>query len=399
MENNRKINIILSLIIAFCGWLYVMYNVDPTTTRTFRNVSITYSNEKDLEAKGIALKSADKKSVEIEVEGHRSELNKMDDSDIKVRADLSDAGKGENTLSLRVQTPPKVSIVSKSDETVTVNTEAMDTRSVPGRVEYRTESTSGTEPIVEEQSSDYFSVTGAMSKVKEVEYVRIPVEEQKLTGKIHTYSVSVIPVDRSGDEITHVKVNPAKASVAVFKGSTKSVPLNIEVNNPANDEYLRTYSAPKKIEIKGKKEVLEKVESVSAEPADLEKMTESGRLALKYKLPDGVFVANRSLNLGITVNVTEYRTKEIEISTKGVTVKNLNSKYKPTFEDKTITVEVTDTGSMLESLTAKDFDVSVDARGLRSGPHSLKGTVNSTKKLHKVELESENINIYLSKKD
>ena len=77
MENNRKINIILSLIIAFCGWLYVMYNVDPTTTRTFRNVSITYSNEKDLEAKGIALKSADKKSVEIEVEGHRSELNKM----------------------------------------------------------------------------------------------------------------------------------------------------------------------------------------------------------------------------------------------------------------------------------------------------------------------------------
>ena len=326
MENNRKINIILSLIIAFCGWLYVMYNVDPTTTRTFRNVSITYSNEKDLEAKGIALKSADKKSVEIEVEGHRSELNKMDDSDIKVRADLSDAGKGENTLSLHVQTPPKVSIVSKSDETVTVNTEAMDTRSVPGRVEYRTESTSGTEPIVEEQSSDYFSVTGAKSKVKDVEYVRIPVEEQKLTGKTHTYSVSVIPVDRSGDEITHVKVNPAKASVAVFKGSTKSVPLNIEVNNPANDEYLRTYSAPKKVEIKGKKEVLEKVESISAEPADLEKMTESGRLALKYKLPDGVFVANRSLNLGITVNVTEYRTKEIEISTKDVTVKNLNSK-------------------------------------------------------------------------
>lgn len=399
MENNRKINIILSLIIAFCGWLYVMYNVDPTTTRTFRNVSITYSNEKDLEAKGIALKSADKKSVEIEVEGHRSELNKMDDSDIKVRADLSDAGKGENTLSLHIQTPPKVSIVSKSDDTVTVNTEAMDTRSVPGRVEYRTESTSGTEPIVEEQSSDYFSVTCAKSKVKEVEYVRIPVEEQKLTGKTHTYSVSVIPVDRSGDEITHVKVNPAKASVAVFKGSTKSVPLNIEVNNPANDEYLRTYSAPKKIEIKGKKEVLEKVESISAEPADLEKMTESGRLALKYKLPDGVFVANRSLNLGITVNVTEYRTKEIEISTKDVTVKNLNSKYKPTFEDKTITVEVTDTGSMLESLTAKDFDVSVDARGLRSGSHSLKGTVNSTKKLHKVELESENINIYLSKKD
>lgn len=399
MENNRKINIVLSLIIAFCGWLYVMYNVDPTTTRTFRKVPITYSNEKDLESKGIALKSADKKSIEIKVEGHRSEVNKMDDSDIKVRADLSDAGKGENTLQLHIKTPSKVNIVSKSDETVTVNTETMDTRSVPGRVEYSTESVSNTEPIVEEQSSDYFSVTGAKSKVKEVEYVRIPVEEQKLTGKTHTYSVSVIPVDRSGDEVTHVKVNPTKASVAVFKGSTKSVPLNIEVNNPENDEYLRTYSAPKKIKIKGKKEVIEKVKSVSAEPANLERMTESGRLALKYKLPEGVFVANSSLNLGITVNVTEYQTKEIEISTGSVTVKNLNSKYKPTFEDKTITVEVTDTGSTLESLTAKDFDVSVDAKGLRSGSHSLKGTVNSEKKLHKATLENENINIYLSKKD
>ncbi len=399
MENNRKINIILSLIIAFCGWLYVMYNVDPTTTRTFRNVPITYSNEKDLEAKGIALKSADKKSVAIEVEGHRSELNKMDDSDIKVRADLSDAGKGENTLSLHVQTPSKVNIVSKSDDTVTVNTETMDTRSVRGRAEYRAESTSGTEPIVTEQSTDYFSVTGAKSKVKEVEYVRIPVEEQKLTGKAHTYSVSVMPVDRSGDEVTHVKVNPSKASVEVYKGSTKSVPLKIDVNNPENDEYLRTYSAPKKIEIKGKKEVIEKVKSISAEPADLEKMTESGRLELKYRLPEGVFVANSSLNLGITVNVTKYQTKEIKISTDDVTVKNLNSKYEPTFEDKTIMVEVTDIGSTLESLTAKDFDISVDAKGLRSGSHSLKGTVNSTKKIHKVELESENINIYLSKKD
>ena len=399
MENNRKINIILSLIIAFCGWLYVMYNVDPTTTRTFRNVPITYSNEKDLEAKGIALKSADKKSVAIEVEGHRSELNKMDDSDIKVRADLSDAGKGENTLSLHVQTPSKVNIVSKSDDTVTVNTETMDTRSVRGRAEYRAESTSGTEPIVTEQSTDYFSVTGAKSKVKEVEYVRIPVEEQKLTGKAHTYSVSVMPVDRSGDEVTHVKVNPSKASVEVYKGSTKSVPLKIDVNNPENDEYLRTYSAPKKIEIKGKKEVIEKVKSISAEPADLEKMTESGRLELKYRLPEGVFVANSSLNLGITVNATKYQTKEIKISTDDVTVKNLNSKYEPTFEDKTIMVEVTDIGSTLESLTAKDFDISVDAKGLRSGSHSLKGTVNSTKKIHKVELESENINIYLSKKD
>ena len=399
MENNRKINIILSLIIAFCGWLYVMYNVDPTTTRTFRNVPITYSNEKDLEAKGIALKSADKKSVAIEVEGHRSELNKMDDSDIKVRADLSDAGKGENTLSLHVQTPSKVNIVSKSNDTVTVNTETMDTRSVRGRAEYRAESTSGTEPIVTEQSTDYFSVTGAKSKVKEVEYVRIPVEEQKLTGKAHTYSVSVMPVGRSGDEVTHVKVNPSKASVEVYKGSTKSVPLKIDVNNPENDEYLRTYSAPKKIEIKGKKEVIEKVKSISAEPADLEKMTESGRLELKYRLPEGVFVANSSLNLGITVNVTKYQTKEIKISTDDVTVKNLNSKYEPTFEDKTIMVEVTDIGSTLESLTAKDFDISVDAKGLRSGSHSLKGTVNSTKKIHKVELESENINIYLSKKD
>lgn len=399
MENNRKVNIILSLVIAFCGWFYVMYNVDPTTTRTFRKVPITYSNERDLEAKGIALKSADKKSVAIEVEGHRSEVNKMDDSDIKVRADLSDAGKGENTLQLHIKTPSKVNIVSKSDETVTVNTETMDTRSVPGRVEYSTESVSNTEPIVEEQSSDYFSVTGAKSKVKEVEYVRIPVEEQKLTGKTHTYSVSVIPVDRSGDEVTHVKVNPTKASVAVFKGSTKSVPLNIDVNNPENDEYLRTYSAPKKIEIKGKKEVLEKISSVSAEPADLEKMTESGRLALKYKLPEGVFVANSSLNLGITVNVTEYRTTEIEIPIKNITVKNLNSRYKPSFENKTITVEVTDTGSTLENLTAEDFDVSVDAKGLRSGSHSLKGTVNSEKKLHKATLENENINIYLSKKD
>lgn len=399
MENNRKVNVILSLVIAFCGWLYVMYNVDPTTTRVYKDIPITYSHEKVMEENGIAIRSTNRKTIEVHVQGRRSALNKIKDGDITARGNLSDVGKGENTVHLTVHTPSKVSVVSQSETSVTVNTEEIVTRSVPGRTEYAEETSGTTEPIAQAVSNDSFEVSGAKSLVKSVKYVRIPVEEAKLSSKARTYSVSVVPIDSKGDEIAHLNVSPGRASVTAVKGQTKTVALKAKVTNPDNDDYLRTYELPDTVVIKGSQKAVAKVDSITTENIDLSDVTESGRIDVSCVLPEGITLANDSLDLAMTVNVTKYQTKRIKIPTESITVKNLNSKYKVTFNDSSIYLKVIDTGSRIKDVEADDFSVSINANGLKTGEYELEGTINSKEKLHKVEMENKNIYVYLSKKD
>ena len=305
MTRNNKVNIALSLLIAICGWIYVMYNVDPTTTRTFKDVPVTFTHEDVLTSQGIALKSTNNSKITVTVEGKRSSINKMSADDVQAVADLSEAGKGENTIDLSIKIPSKISVVSESESSITVNVESLDTKEVPARVEYKTESSSDSEPILDENSKEMFIVSGAKSLVSKVKYVRIPVEEAKLSTTSKTFNVSLEAVDNKGDVLSHVTVRPAKTSVTVSKGVTKEVTLKVKVKNPDDENYKRIYQVPDTVTIKGTQSAVDEVESITTEEIDLSEITSAGTIPIECILPDGVQLANDSLELKLTVNVTK----------------------------------------------------------------------------------------------
>ncbi len=305
MTRNNKVNIALSLLIAICGWIYVMYNVDPTTTRTFKDVPVTFTHEDVLTSQGIALKSTNNSKITVTVEGKRSSINKMSADDVQAVADLSEAGKGENTIDLTIKIPSKISVVSESESSITVNVESLDTKEVPARVEYKTESSSDSEPILDENSKEMFIVSGAKSLVSKVKYVRIPVEEAKLSTTSKTFNVSLEAVDNKGDVLSHVTVRPAKTSVTVSKGVTKEVTLKVKVKNPDDENYKRIYQVPDTVTIKGTQSAVDEIESITTEEIDLSEITSAGTIPIECILPDGVQLANDSLELKLTVNVTK----------------------------------------------------------------------------------------------
>ena len=42
MLNNKKFNVILSLIVAAILWMYVMAEVNPAATKSIKDISISY---------------------------------------------------------------------------------------------------------------------------------------------------------------------------------------------------------------------------------------------------------------------------------------------------------------------------------------------------------------------
>ena len=44
----NKMNLALSILIALALWVFVVYNTNPTTTETYRELPITITNEENL---------------------------------------------------------------------------------------------------------------------------------------------------------------------------------------------------------------------------------------------------------------------------------------------------------------------------------------------------------------
>ena len=120
MLNNKKFNIVLSLIIAVGLWAYVIGETNPTDTRTFRDIPITFVNGEVLANSNLAVLEASADTMNVTLSGTRSNINKISEKDITAVVDLADAAKGTNELKINVRVPDNVEIEDKSINKVTV---------------------------------------------------------------------------------------------------------------------------------------------------------------------------------------------------------------------------------------------------------------------------------------
>lgn len=87
MLNNKRVNIVLSVIIAICLWTYVVGETNPTIVKTYKNIPIKVKNEKVLEEQNLALGEMETSTVSITVKGSRNRINKILNSDISAYID------------------------------------------------------------------------------------------------------------------------------------------------------------------------------------------------------------------------------------------------------------------------------------------------------------------------
>ncbi|MBQ6622095.1 MAG: hypothetical protein IJH75_04605 [Mogibacterium sp.] len=395
---SKKVNLLMAFIAAFATWIYVVYSVDPATTKTFHDVPIEFLHESSLTDDELALSSVSTESIEVTVRAKRSVLVNLKEEDFTVTVDLNDAGKGENTLNLMVSVPNNVSVQNQSESRVVVDVEDEIRAEKPARVEYSDPSDPTKEPYVTEQNIDTFTVLGAETLVNEVAYVRIPVTNEKVTDAEKTFSVTPIAVDNEGNEVPFVRIRPDKASASVYNAVVKEVDLRLSVNNPDDEEYTRSCNAPETIRIKGTEEALLNVNSITTDLIDISTISESQDIVLTYDLPEGVQVANASADKTMFVKVTPYVAKELTFPASGIEISGLDSSLNCAIQTESVTIRAIGTTDQLEALTAEDFAVSVDASGLDAGSYTLQAEVSTEAKLYKAALEDSIVYVVITAK-
>ena len=395
----NKMDVVLSIIIAFSAWIYVVYNIDPIMTNTFEDIPVTFTNEEQLENNGLAVKSLDAEKIDVNVQAKRSILDNISKDEIKAEVNLADAGKGKNIMALNITLPGGASVKSQSMKKIEVNVEDRIFKKVDVYAVFDNEKNNknGREPVVTEKSVDKITVSGAESLVNGIAYAKLPLDHNQVKNREKSFIVSPIPVNEAGNEEKYLSVFPNKVSVKAMNGTTKKVKLKVNIIGEGFDgNYKRTCKFPEYITVKGTKEALEDINQIETQNINLSRTINTQDIFMQFNLPEGVSVANASLGSSVHVEVQKLETATIPLDLKRAEITDLDEDMQATV--KTSEIYVTVKAFSVDGISAKDFKMEISAKDLEEGTHTVPVNVICTKKSEKLQLNPESVVLEINSK-
>ena len=399
MLENKKLNMILSLLIAIALWAFVIGEVNPEATRTYRDVPIQFINEDVLDEHGLAIYAVSDRTLGVTVNGTRSEVNQVEVKDIVATVDLNQAAIGENQLRVDVKVPNKVEVESQSLNKVTVMVENEISKEVPIRVRYNGSFNGEEEPITIAQSMESILVNGAETNIGQVDHVEAVVDEGTVTEEEATFACRLVPVDANLSKVYNVELEVSSIEITAELAKTKTVPLEVPILGNAEEGIERSITVPETITLKGRSTDLEEIESITSEPIDVSQMNVSTTVEIKPILPEGIEVSVESETLQASVSVIKMISKSFDLTDADVEMENLGDDFTASIGTKSIKVSVLGSQEFMSAISAESLSLSVDLSGLTAGRHKVKVDVQCSTSVVELDCRPAEVVVNIKEKE
>lgn len=305
-DKGRKIfNIVLALLVSMAAWVFVVYNYDPMTKAKYADIPITYTGLDNLANRGYAVAETTQERVDVVLEQRRIDTGSITSDDISVTADVSGLASGLNTVVLHAAGPDGTEVSDVSLKTVTIEIESADSEDMDISIEYTDNAEPNAEPIVEDMNYTVATVIATEDRLANVDRVAAVIDPDDLTDKLKPLTVQLAALDKNGNRVLNVVVYPEAVSFKAAAGYTKEVKLEIPVADGSDDSYERAYTAPQTVNIKGSKELISNIDSVTANEIYISGYYEDAEVPVTIELPEGIYFANDQEELILKVTVTE----------------------------------------------------------------------------------------------
>lgn len=397
MLNDKKVNIIISLLIAIGLWAFVVGELNPDTTDEKNNIPITFINEDSLSEKGLSVLSLSEDTINLEVTGKRSVIGKLKKDKIEVILDLSLLHEGNNSVKLKTKVPDNVEIKDSNVEYVTVVVEKTLSVLKDVNVEYERNTNTDAEPTLVDVNKKKIAVTGAKTLVNNVDYLKAVISSDKVEDEMKTVSIEVVPVDEKGVIIEKVKLSTNWISVTSVLKKTKTVNLDVKLKENSQSKDTIVINAPKVVTIKGTEKELSLIEKITTEVIDVTNVYEDVQVPINPILPDGIELADTSKKLTVSITVTNYLTKKITIDKENIVIKNIESELEVEIITEPIVVTVIGREDIVNNIKASDLEAYIDLKNLKAGEHEVHVAVSCSEPTKVVENLSIIVNITAKK--
>ena len=372
MLQSRRAKMIVALVASICLWAYVTGTIDPSITKKYTAIPIEIINEDSLIQEDLAVDSVTSTTVDLNLTGSRADLNNLNKDDIKVTADMFGRHKGNNYVNLDVQVPKGISIDSKSLQRLEVHIDDLVTSEKDVKVKVKGTLPESTTLGETQIYPEHVMVYGTKNNVNKVSYLEATVNADRLSMEKSTHQSRVTPMDKSGKQVPYIMTSRSNVEIEATLAKFKKVKFDVKTIGQINDQYeVESITMPDTIEIEGKMDILKGIEVIEAQPVDISNVTNSTKIEIKPILPKGVKLKDSQEKLYVDIIIKGAATKEISFNGSQISVLNLDEGLDATISEN-VTIKIQGKQNILNSLTKKDFKLSVDAKNLGVGNHKVK---------------------------
>lgn len=382
---NKLLTILLSFAVALGLWLYVVTVVSPNSDKHYYNVPVAIQGEALLQERGLMITSTAQTSVSLHLEGNRTDLDKLNSSNITINVDVSRIYEaGTHHLSYTPTYPGDVpnnaiSVLSKDPGTITVYVEDRISKEVPVDIQYNGTLSDGFMADKENKVLDHenVNVTGPKSVIDQIAMARINVDLEGLSESVNgQFQYTLCNENGEGVDAAMVKTDVESVTLTLSILRVKEIELVVNVidGGGATQKTSSITIDPQTILISGNENMLEDIEKLELGTINLGEMPGDEVLKFPIKLPESV-----TNETGVTEATVEVRFPDL--GTKTLTVTNINAINVPQGMDavlitKMLEISVRGPKDLVETITEEQVSVTVDFADEQLGTATVKAQID-----------------------
>lgn len=378
-------SVLLSVVLAFVLWYYVITVISPNSKETFYNIPVVLTGETALEERGLMVTSVGNTTVDLTLSGNRSDLIQLNSSNITIKANLNTIyDPGENIrLDYTASYPGSFANnafveESKSPSYITVTVEKRTNKNIPVNVIYSGAVAEDYTALKDELylDNETIRISGPESVVSQITQAVIEVSLEDRTESVaESYRYTLC--DKNGDPVDAalitVSVEEVELTVPVRMVKTIALKVNVVGGGGATEETTTIQIEPAEIKVYGTAAALEGFDELTLGTIKLGEYEKATELTFDIALPDGVTNMTGLKQAQVSVKFPSLSTQTLTI--EQIQLINLPEGLEAELTTQILEITLRGPKDQISSITTEDVTVAVDLSGAEPGTVTRKATI------------------------
>ncbi len=359
---NKKIAMIVCVLLSFSLWLYITNVENPSKIRTITNVEVNILNIDYLEQKGLILEPNQKLTVDIKVEAPASQIYSINAEDFNVQVNLDEYALkvGINNIPIEfISYPDGVTIKNNNSLQLKLKIKKLKTKEMKVTSMVNLNYEKGYFEKAIDISPKSVTISGAEDDVNEVDKVVLIGEENHI-NKSFSNKYKLMALDKNNKEVKWIKLSEEEGEMSVEVSSEKVVPIKIKTIGqlPKGLIIKDRILSVNNLSILGNNDRVNAIQSIDTENIDLSLINKSTTVNVKLVIPNDIKIEKDIKDINVTFTIEEVSLKNKIINNVPINYIDKSDLYEYELPE---TVDITISGKDEELEGVKSEDILVEA--------------------------------------
>lgn len=381
-------SMILSFLVAFGLWMYVITVENPEQENTYSNLPVTISGEGFLTDRGLMITGGTNSTATIRVSGSRSDLKKLNASDITLIADVSNISKpGTHQVTYTVRYPGDIAsgalqTQSRQPDSITLTVEEKVTKTLDIEIVYTGSAPDPDHYMVDKEEAvldvENITISGPKSIMDQITRAMITVDlTDRSQSFIEAYRPTLCneagePVELSG--LVEANVGEVILELSIWRFKEVELRLNVIDGGGATAENSSIDIQPGTIRVSGNETVLENMEDfIILGSLNLGELEGDTTVNYPISLPENVTNLSGVTEAVVTVSFPSLQIAEFKVD--NIKAVNVPEGMEVEFLTQSLTVKLRGPVDAIRLMSAEDVTVTVDFSGAEAGTATMKAVI------------------------